>query len=297
MKFSPIYLTFLIGLTFLSLNGEEKKDKHEKDKPFVSAKITDQLGNNMFQVAAASALAWDNGAIGIFPDFWNYPKIFSRCNRKALPCEPSVHWYEPSFAYHPIPYSPNMQIHGYFQSEKYFAHHRKKILKLFRPVDSDSSYIKKKYGRLLKSDKTVGIQLRWYFEDTWGNFHIQYGKDYLDRTTSLFPADSVFIVSTNNLEFARQQMPQNLNKVVYIEKEPNHIDLFILSKCKDIIITNSTFGWWAAWLNTNPDKKIIAPKDWFHPNSGMPTQDLLPESWIKIEAKFGGSNGHGLCAD
>jgi hypothetical protein len=56
-----------------------------------------------------------------------------------------------------------------------------------------------------------------------------------------------------------------------------------MSHCKHNIIANSTFSWWGAWLNENPEKIIIAPKRWFaNEEMQAQTQDLIPESWIRL---------------
>jgi hypothetical protein len=57
-----------------------------------------------------------------------------------------------------------------------------------------------------------------------------------------------------------------------------------MSQCDHHIIANSTFSWWAAWLNQKPDKRVIAPNVWSSPFSGsqMPTDDLIPPGWEMI---------------
>src|SRR3990167_7380600 len=83
----------------------------QSERAFVTAHLMGQLGNNLFQVAAASALAWDHDAEVYFPDIWppsHMQHVFFRCAIK--PIRPEVGWKEPSFLYHPIPYAPNIQL-------------------------------------------------------------------------------------------------------------------------------------------------------------------------------------------
>ena len=61
-----------------------------------------------------------------------------------------------------------------------------------------------------------------------------------------------------------------------------HEDLFLMSKCQNAIIATSTFGWWGAWLMRNPDKIVIAPKQWFVGNFDEMGRDIIPQNWIRM---------------
>lgn len=284
-----LLLTLLPGFLFA---GESK--------PFVQAEIRGQLGNNLFIVATTCALAWDNNAVAYFPHLRYYytlnpqnvpsniSHIFYRCN-VSQPSRPiAFSWSEPSFAYHEIPFHSDMSLHGYFQSEKYFVRHREKLLQLFAPHPDDLKYVQTKYQWLLEHPCTVGIHLRHQWEDPSGDLYIQYGKDYLQKAMKSFPENSLFILFSDNMEFAIKNIPEEMqNRVKYVKGEAYFIDFLLMTLCKHNLITNSSFGWWVAWLNQNPNKIITAPHQWYNPKSPLDTRDVLPESWIKIDAKWG----------
>ena len=297
---SKVFYIFLLGL-FASLSGDS-------EKPFVIGSIRGELGNNLFNIATASAVAWDHNAIAYFPELVdrkepNHPAnvplflshLFFRCKTELPPSQKilpiSLHWREPSYRYHPIPYSPNMMVEGYFQSEKYFAHHRDRLLELFAPHPDDLKYMQTKYKWLFDHPCTVGVQIRAQWEDPDGATWIQYGKDFIRKAMAFFPEDALYVVTSNKPAFVEQCIPEEMENFVVIKDEPDYIDFYLLSFCKHNICPNSTFCWWAAWLNQNPSKIIVAPTQWASPNvRHIPSDDLIPSSWIRIDAKYGPLN-------
>ena len=129
--------------------------------PYVVGRLLGQAGNCFFQIAATSAVAWDNGAEAYFPELAIIPGLthhyFSRCKISPPSSVISCEWAQPGDGYVPIPYKPGMQISGYLQSWKYFDRYRNRLLDLFAPTKKDSVYIEKKYGSWLKGAETVGI--------------------------------------------------------------------------------------------------------------------------------------------
>lgn len=280
------------------------------EEPFVIGTIFAELGNNLFQVATACAVAWDHGATPYFPEMifnrvdspynpqnvpLNFEHIFFRCNISKPDGAISTIWNERDGThYHPIDYKPNMRLWGYFQSDKYFAHHRDRLLDLFAPHPDDLEYIRGKYLAILDHPCSVAIQIRDQYEDPEGKVYVQYGKNYIREAMTYFSEkDALFVVSSNNLAFAKGCIPEEMKNVIFLEGEPHYIDFFLLSFCKHQILTNSTFGWWCAWLNQNPDKKVIAPLFWYNPHNPQYSSDnteRLPRDWILLNAKWGARN-------
>ena len=81
--------------------------------------------------------------------------------------------------------------------------------------------------------------------------------------------------------FRNLSLPVSIKFIDHNTSEYNYEDMRLMSYCNHNIIANSSFSWWSAWLNKNPEKVIIAPKLWFA-NKKIINEDIVPKSWIRI---------------
>lgn len=266
--------------------------KDNSDK-YVSPRMLGRLGNQMFQIATAYSFAIDNNCSmkvstknGVFQsltgeisDPASYKdNIFSKIQFIDMPLNFDV-WKEPGFKYTPISYKfeNNLYLEGHFQSEKYFAHNKQKILDLFEPTQDVKDYILSKYRELLNKN-TVSLHIRRGDYLASQDHHPVCSLDYYnDCLNELSDVDSILVFSDDK-DYAKKTFTQK--KVTIIQDEKDYIDLYLMSMCKHNIIANSSFSWWAAWLNKNKDKKVFAPKNWFGPALvDNNIKDLIPSNF------------------
>ena len=275
---------FFVFILFGMLNAGQQE--------FVEGKLTGQIGNQMFVIAATVGLALDHGATAIFPGLLtdktnniplNYQKVFYHLDTRKMPRRGIKEYHEPDANYRQIPYRPNMKLYGYFQSEKYFQRHKEEICALFAPHPEILNYLQENYSEILKEPITVSIHLRSYHDhDPDQKIYIQYGLDYFERAMQLFPEETLFVVFSNRMNWCKELFANVKRRLIFVENEPHYHDLYLMSLCKHNIICNSSFSWWAAYLNKNPDKVIIAPTRWYTPGCGIGEKDLVPEGWVRL---------------
>ena len=193
----------------------------------------------------------------------------------------TTHYNEPYFHYSGIPYTDGLKISGYFQSEKYFHHNREKILDLFSVDDTSKIYLEEKYGNILKNTNTCSIHIRRGDYIGLSHIHPPCELDYYLEAVEQMPVGTVFLIFSDDLDWCKQNL--NFSDLIhFVEGNPDYIDMWLMSLCSNNITANSSFSWWGAWLNQNPNKKVIVPKRWFGPSVQHNTQDIIPETWITI---------------
>jgi len=170
-------------------------------------------------------------------------------------------------------------LEGYFQTGKYFNHCEDIIKKEFsfkkEIVDSSKSFLNDK-----SFNETVAIHVRRgdYINNS---YYAQSNILYYEKaiTKNFNDKDYNFIVITDDIDWCKLFFNR---KNFYISEGRNQfLDMCIMSMCDHNIITNSSFSWWGSWLNKNPNKKIIAPAQWFT-NSEILIKDLYSSNWIAL---------------
>lgn len=262
-------------------------------KPFVIGELYGQLGNQCFEVAATLSHAWDHGAVAYFPEFKtktafnipiNYEKVFWRLDASTPAMPSSFRYIHTDLQYVPIPFFPNMQLAGYFQSEKYFKKYKLLICALLAPSYEIREYLAQKYAYIIHHPRTVSIHLRTYYLDDPS--HKEYPcaeRAYFEKAVSFFDEDSLFVIFSDNIPLCKEHLRGIAKNMLFIEGEAYYHDFYLMSLCKDHIISNSSFSWWAAYLNPNKNKCVIAPKKWVEESTGLNSKDVIPEDWITID--------------
>jgi hypothetical protein len=173
-------------------------------------------------------------------------------------------------------------LRGYFQSWKYFHDVKPQIVQ--RLVLKAESETFKEYDSKLKLSDFDSVHIRRGDYKNLQNYHGLTTQRYYDAALGLLKAlnpSNKIVVFSDNIKEARNIVP---NAHVYIgaeEKLSAAETLILMSKSSNFIGSNSSFSWWASYLNKNNSGIKIFPRPWFQEKS-LNTSDLLPHDWLTL---------------
>ena len=183
---------------------------------------------------------------------------------------------------------PHIYLTGYWQNNDIIEEYKNLLsndLTLKRPLSPNNQ----DHFKSINKTNSVAIHVRrgdYISKPKSHEVHVSCSNNYYydsidylqNKLTNLhyfiFSDDMTWV--KNNLEFT-------INTTFIDNNEPEYEHLFLMSQCKHQITANSTFSWWAAWLNTNPAKIIITPKHWYIDEHLNETVIRIPKEWIKID--------------
>lgn len=198
-------------------------------------------------------------------------------------------YFEKHFHFDPVVLKSPDQTYlvGFWQSEQYFATYRNLLLKELSPKNPLSGLNLELSGQIAKT-VAVSLHIRRgdYVTNSQANqFHGIMPLDYYDAALkylkSKIPLFEVFVFSDDPKWVQENLKTEFKTHYVTHNQDKNEEDIRMMSLCHHNIIANSSFSWWGAWLNENPNKIVIAPKNWFKDTS-KDTKDLIPLDWIRL---------------
>lgn len=169
----------------------------------------------------------------------------------------------------------NWYIKGWFQDERYFKEIRTTLIKEFTPLKKIKS--SKNLRSAIESAESVSLHIRRgdYVKLNY-SLNLAYYKKAINYIKNLY-RKPVFLIFSDDLEWVKQNFVIE-EEAIYINENKelqDYEELLIMSKCKSNIISNSTFSWWGAWLNQNPNKIVIAPNKWLKLQ-----KNIIPKEWV-----------------
>lgn len=290
----------------------------------VTVLLSGGLGNQMFQYAAAKALA-KRLDTHLFFDLYNLTKKTKMTARSYeldifnidVSCKstikgkilikgrPFIQKHRVAFQHlgfltdtYALLYEPvfrsikgNITMSGYFQSERYFENIRAEIQNDFEfKVQLDDK--NKDIANQIINTQSVAIHIRRgdYITDKNANQNFavcdaEYYRNAISYIKEKIPQPSFYIFS-EDMEWAKNNIDFGDYPSSYInwnKGKDSYRDMQLMSLCRHNVIANSSFSWWAAWLNKNVDKIVVAPSIWFKDeDKNKLLDDFYPSRWTKI---------------
>ena len=248
-----------------------------------------RLGNSLFQIASTVAYAKKHGKDYVFP-VWKYNKYL----KNPLPEDPNIKsadviYIEPNFHYEEIDfYNGNVDLMGYMQSYKYFENINTQDL--FELKDEYKKQVDDLYAKINPEGKhliSLHIRRSDYLNKGTNEYHgilpIPYYTISILNLCEGYYRDKLFVIFSDDIEWCKNEpfFRDTIHNKYFVEGNEDIIDLFLMARCNDNIMANSSFSYWAYLLNRNENKRVVMPKNWFNNAPNCDTKDLyLPNAII-----------------
>lgn len=251
-----------------------------------------RFGNQMFQYAATRGIAEKHGYEWCIPpgpvndseftDEENEHKLFMAFK---LPSVDKIQLFsapyvkESSFTFDEDLFDnckDNVNLYGYFQSEKYFKHIEKELRKDFSWKDEVADMCNKVYSDITSNSDAISLHVRRTDHLIKPTFHPVLPLSYYENALSQFDPNLPVIVFSDDPEWCSRQDIFSDDRFLISEGGDNITDMCLMSMCKYHIIANSTFSWWGAWLSNS--ENVIGPLLWFGVDGENP-KDLYVDRW------------------
>jgi hypothetical protein len=177
----------------------------------------------------------------------------------------------------------NIALAGYWQSEKYFSEISETIraeLTLIEQPDAQNQQILLD----MAACESVSLHIRRGDKVNDGRFWAS-SREYCVKAMSIMQTKlrrPKFFVFTDDWAWVDVNIPATSDIIHIRNNQADYEDLRLMSCCKHNIVAPSSFSWWGAWLNRNPDKIVLRPQRWAN-FTNVDISDVFPLSWLVLE--------------
>lgn len=212
-------------------------------------------------------------------------KVAYLMSKLGIVFTPNVYEYYPD-----LKISKNTTIEGAFQNWRYFDSVKDELRKEFmlkeRPSKKCMDYMNK-----MSSCNSVCVHIRRgdylnsYYSSTLAVCDDKYYKSAIELIEKEVKEPEFFVfTNTHEDHLWIQENYKFKGKVHYVDmNNPDYLELFLMSRCKHFIISNSTFSWWAQYLSKNDNKIVVAPSIWYRGNTA--SREIYMPEWKLISVK------------
>lgn len=183
---------------------------------------------------------------------------------------------------------PGTTLYGYFQSEKYFAEASDELFDLFREIRLNTDEIN--FVNYQQNLETINAHVRRgdYLENQNSTFHGLTSPSYFLNGLNVLKSihsNAQFQIFTDSPEYVSQEFKTSKPLIAEDKGVRSIAAIIALSHCEGLVMSNSSFSWWAAWLlsKRNPSAQIIAPRPW--QANGESAIDLLMPDWLSLDSR------------
>jgi hypothetical protein len=182
-----------------------------------------------------------------------------------------------------------LMLFGYWLNERYFNEVRSDLLKEFNLRDPLSSK-SKIYLKQIHSCNSVSLHIRRgdFLSSDHSSIFISIPLHYYFKALEYFTTivyNPVFFIFSDDIDWVKSNLSASKFMKIFVEYEDEfdstYEEFYLMSQCKHNITANSSFSWWAAWVNNNPKKIVVTPSVWYNLPSHQ-TDSMIPDSWTKL---------------